>query len=65
LREGRSNKEIADLLFVAESTVKTHLKNIFGKLGVDNRTRAAALALESGIVGKSPVRGRREEGRGP
>lgn len=65
LREGRSNKEIADLLFVAESTVKTHLKNIFGKLGVDNRTRAAALALESGFVGKSPVRGRREEGRGP
>jgi len=50
IREGRSNKEIADLLFVAESTVKTHLKNIFVKLGVSNRTHAVSLAQDAGML---------------
>jgi len=50
LRDGRSNKEIADRLFVAESTVKTHLKNIFAKLDVTNRTRAVSLAVEKGVI---------------
>lgn len=50
IREGRSNKEIADTLFVAESTVKTHLKNIFVKLGVSNRTHAVSLAQDAGIL---------------
>ena len=50
IREGRSNKEIADALFVAESTVKTHLKNIFVKLGVSNRTHAVSLAQDAGIL---------------
>lgn len=50
IREGRSNKEIADTLFVAESTVKTHLKNIFVKLGVSNRTHAVSLAQDTGIL---------------
>jgi DNA-binding NarL/FixJ family response regulator len=50
LRDGRSNKEIADRLFVAESTVKTHLKNIFAKLDVTNRTHAVSLAVEKGVI---------------
>lgn len=50
IRDGKSNREIASLLFVAESTVKSHLKNIFAKLDVPNRTRAVALASDAGIL---------------
>ena len=35
--EGRSNKEIADLLFISEATVKYHLRNIYGILDIKNR----------------------------
>jgi DNA-binding NarL/FixJ family response regulator len=50
MREGKSNKEIAVTLFVAPSTVKTHLKNIFAKMGVSNRTRAVTMAEEAGLL---------------
>jgi DNA-binding NarL/FixJ family response regulator len=43
---GFTNREIADTLFLAESTVKTHLGSIFGKLGVSSRSEAAALVLD-------------------
>jgi two-component system nitrate/nitrite response regulator NarL len=43
--EGLSNKEIARRLNVAEGTVKTHLHNIYGKVGVANRTALAAVAI--------------------
>lgn len=43
---GHSNKEVAKTMGVAPETIKTHLKNIYAKLGVGNRTQAA-LALES------------------
>lgn len=42
--QGRTNKQIADGMYIAETTVKTHLKSIFGKLGVSNRSEAAAAA---------------------
>ena len=44
--EGLTNKEIAGRLFVAPSTVHWHLKNIFRKLGVQNRTQLALKADE-------------------
>lgn len=48
LAEGKSNKEIGVALSLAEGTVKNHLSNIFGKLGVLDRTQAALLARELG-----------------
>ena len=42
--EGLSNGEIADKLFISVGTVKTHVHNIFGKLGVEGRPRAIARA---------------------
>jgi DNA-binding NarL/FixJ family response regulator len=41
---GRTNRQIADTLYIAETTVKTHLKSIFAKLDVTNRSEAAAVA---------------------
>jgi len=48
--EGRSNKEIGGALGIAEGTVKVHVTNVLGKLGVSDRTQAATSALERGIV---------------
>jgi len=47
---GNSNKEIAFDLNVSENTVKTHVKNVFEKLGVSDRTSAATLAIKRGLV---------------
>ncbi len=45
-----SNKEIAFALDVSENTVKTHIKDLFGKLAVSDRTSAATLAIKRGLV---------------
>jgi two-component system NarL family response regulator len=50
LVKGRSNKEIGSALFIAEDTVKTHLKSLFNKLDVHDRTGAAITAIRHGIV---------------
>lgn len=47
---GKANKEIAYDLKVSENTVKTHVKNVFDKLGVSDRTSAATLAIKRGLV---------------
>ncbi|MFD1827956.1 MULTISPECIES: response regulator [Mumia] len=48
---GRSNREIAKLLFVSEATVKTHLGHVYEKLGVKDRAAAVATAYERGLLG--------------
>jgi DNA-binding NarL/FixJ family response regulator len=47
---GKANKEIAGELSVSEDTVKAHLKSIFAKLNVGDRTQAVTLALRRGII---------------
>jgi len=47
---GKSNKEIASALQISEATVKSHINNILGKLGVSDRTQAATTALQRGII---------------
>ncbi len=48
--KGRSNKEISSELHIAEDTVKYHLKTVFTKLAVQDRTEAAISAIRHGIV---------------
>jgi two-component system NarL family response regulator len=50
LTRGYSNKEIAAEFKITEDTVKGHLKNLFVKLGVNDRTQAAICAVQHGIV---------------
>jgi DNA-binding NarL/FixJ family response regulator len=48
---GRSNRVIAEELFVSEATVKTHLQHVFDKLDVNDRASAVARGYERGILG--------------
>lgn len=50
LIEGLANKDIANALNVALPTIKLHVSNIFKKLNVKNRTQAALMAFEMGLV---------------
>lgn len=50
LADGLSNRRIASQLIVGDETVKTHLRNLYRKLGVKDRTQAVALAIRKGIV---------------
>ena len=50
LAQGASNKDIAERLVITEGTVKNHVSNILGKLQAENRTEAAAIARQRGLV---------------
>jgi DNA-binding NarL/FixJ family response regulator len=47
---GRTNRQIAEELFISESTAGVHVSNILSKLGVSTRTEAANVALSQGLV---------------
>jgi LuxR family transcriptional regulator, maltose regulon positive regulatory protein len=51
IARGQSNKEIANTLSIGTETVKSHVKSIFMKLGVDKRAQAVARARDLGLVG--------------
>lgn len=51
---GATNLEIAQRLFLSVNTVKHHVRNVFGKLGVKNRRQVATLARKNGLVSKYP-----------
>ena len=50
LAGGNRNRDIAEKLFIAEETVKVHVKHIMEKLGASDRTQAVAIALRRGII---------------
>lgn len=50
IARGSANKQIAQQLLISESTVKTHVANIFQKLNVNQRTEAVTQALQRGII---------------
>ena len=50
LATGATNREVAKALFISESTVKTHLVHLYGKLGVDSRTAAIRVARERRLI---------------
>ena len=47
---GRTNRQVADELFISRGTVKRHVENIIAKLGVSDRTQAVVKALELGVL---------------
>ena len=53
LAQGKANKEIADILSIADRTVKTHVSSILAKLGMQSRTQAALYASRMGLIPKN------------
>jgi DNA-binding CsgD family transcriptional regulator len=47
---GRSNRALAEDLYISRRTAQTHVQNIFTKLGVNSRAEAVKLAVEHGLV---------------
>jgi NarL family two-component system response regulator LiaR len=50
LARGQSNREIAQALVISEKTVKTHVSNLLGKLGLEDRTQLAIFALKNNLA---------------
>src|SRR5262252_4850321 len=54
IRDGYRNKQIADHLMIAETTVNFHIKNLVGKLGANDRTHAVTIAIRRGLLEVEP-----------
>jgi len=54
--EGRSNREIGQVLFISPKTASVHVSNILGKLGVEGRVGAATMAQRLGLLEAPPPR---------
>jgi DNA-binding NarL/FixJ family response regulator len=54
IRDGHRNKQIADELGIAETTVNFHIKNLVGKLGANDRTHAVTIAIRRGLLQVDP-----------
>jgi DNA-binding NarL/FixJ family response regulator len=50
IRDGHRNKQIADELTIAETTVNFHIKNLAGKLQANDRTHAVTIAVRRGLL---------------
>jgi DNA-binding NarL/FixJ family response regulator len=50
MAEGRTNRQIAEVLVLSDKTVKRHLSNIFAKLGVGTRAAAVRCAFQKGLL---------------
>ena len=50
IAKGKRNKEIADQLAISEDTVHAHMRRLFAKLGVTDRTSAVTVALQRGMI---------------
>lgn len=50
IAEGNRNRDIAELLFISEETVKVHIKHIMDKLDASDRTQAVSIAIRRGII---------------
>ena len=50
IAQGHSNREIARLLYVSESTVKNHISSVYKKVDLSGRSRLVLLAIQSGLV---------------
>jgi DNA-binding NarL/FixJ family response regulator len=50
IRDGHRNKQIADRLAIAETTVNFHIKNVVEKLGANDRTHAVSIAIRRGLL---------------
>jgi DNA-binding NarL/FixJ family response regulator len=49
MAQGLSNQELAERLFIADNTVKTHVKRVLAKLGARDRAQAIVMAYEAGL----------------
>lgn len=50
LVDEKSTKEISDILNISEKTVRNHISNVIGKLGVSSRTQAIITLMKNGII---------------
>lgn len=51
LAQGKTNKQISQVLMLSPSTVRNHISSIFTKLKISNRSQATAIAIYSGLLG--------------